>query len=78
MKSFESLQRLNELNIFKHVDLRLDTAKDRHGNPDGLAVTFLVAEYGRLKSTIAANAGTQSGDAVSSIRLYDGLCMTSL
>lgn len=68
VKSFESLQKLNELNIFKHVDLRLDTAKDRHGNAKGLAVTFLVTEHGRLKSTIAANAGTQSGDTVSSTK----------
>lgn len=69
VKSFESLQKLNELNIFKHVDLRLDTAKDRHGNAKGLAVTFLVTEHGRLKSTIAANAGTQSGDTSLSLTL---------
>ena len=66
MKSLESIQRLNELNIFKYVDLRLDTAKDRHGNTEGLAITFLVTEYGMFKSKVAANAGTQSGDAVSS------------
>ena len=65
LSTLQSQQRLSELGIFKHVHVRLDTAKDRHGNTQGLEVVFLVREYGRLRSSLAANAGTQSGDAVS-------------
>ena len=64
MRSLEALQRLQELNTFKHVDIQLDTVKGEGGRREGVEVMFVVEEYGWLASTIAANAGTQSGDAV--------------
>ena len=64
MRSLEALQRLQELNAFKHVDIQLDTVKSEGGRREGVEVMFVVQEYGWLTSTIAANAGTQSGDAV--------------
>lgn len=69
--SLESVQRLEQLGIFKHVSLKLDTAKDSGGKAEGLEVTFIVKELGRVASSLAANAGTQSGDAVSqSVMLF--------
>ena len=65
MRSLESVQRLKELNVFKNVSVKLDTVKGSQGRAKGLEVTFYVRESGRLASTVAANAGTQSGDAVS-------------
>ena len=64
MRSLEALQKLQELNTFKHVDIQLDTVKGEGGRREGVEVMFVVEEYGWLASTIAANAGTQSGDAV--------------
>ena len=64
MRSLEALQRLQELNTFKHVDIQLDTVKGEGRRREGVEVMFVVEEYGWLASTIAANAGTQSGDAV--------------
>lgn len=66
--SLESMERLRELDIFKTVRIRLDaTPRGERGGVAGrgVVVTFLVSEYGRASSTLAANAGTQSGDAVS-------------
>ena len=64
MRSLEALQKLQELNTFKHVGIQLDTVKSEGGRREGVEVMFVVQEYGWLTSTIAANAGTQSGDAV--------------
>ena len=65
IQSLESMQRLQELNIFKHISLKIDTDKRASQVDQSLEVTFIVEEYGWLKSTVSAHAGTQSGDAVS-------------
>ena len=78
-KSEEASERLEALNIFKRVTIELDAkkrSKERGGKQEkggmvkgegerGLEVTFRVKESGRIKSTIGAEAGTQSGGAVS-------------
>ena len=61
-KSLESYNKLESLNIFKEIDLHFDRSR---GKEDGADVTFYVKEHGRLSTSISANAGTQSGDAVS-------------
>ena len=63
IKSFESKQRLSDLEIFKNVSIHLDAPKNSAGSYDGMEVTFHVKEYRMLASSVAANAGTQSGDA---------------
>ena len=65
LKSLESQQRLHDLEIFKNVSIYLDAPKNSAGSHDGIEVTFRVKEYRMLASSVAANAGTQSGDAVS-------------
>lgn len=65
LRSLESMKQLRELNIFKHVDLKIDVDKSGGRAEESLEVTFIVEEHGWLKSTVAAHAGTQSGDAVS-------------
>lgn len=80
MRSLDSMQQLERLKVFRHISLRLDTIKGsrkRKGaelgaevdlaaaGDESIEVTFVVKELGSLSSTIAANAGTQSGDAVS-------------
>ena len=64
IKSLESKQRLSDLEIFKNVSIHLDAPKNGAGSYDGMEVTFHVKEYRMLTSSVAANAGTQSGDAV--------------
>ena len=63
--SLESVDKLKSLNAFKEVNLELDACRDASGELDGAEVTFNVKENGLLASSISANAGTQSGDAVS-------------
>ena len=76
-KSLDSVRQLDQLNIFRNISIRLDTDKKRKGaeptqevdlskvkEDDSIEVTFVVQELGWFSSTIAANAGTQSGDAV--------------
>ena len=93
LKSLDSMQQLERLNIFHHVSLFLDTNKSAKvkgegskarrmeskqevdlsciRNEDSIEVTFVVEEKGLTSYGIAANAGTQSGDAVSAcIILY--------
>lgn len=69
LKSLESQQRLNDLEIFKNVSIHLDAPKSSTGSQDGMEVTFHVKEYRMLSSSVAANAGTQSGDAVGTLPL---------
>ncbi len=64
-RSVLSAQRLEQLGVFRHVSIKLDTVKDGRGKAEGLEVTFVVKELGKVTSSLAANAGTQSGDAVS-------------
>ncbi len=64
-RSVLSAQRLEQLGVFRHVGIKLDTVKDGRGKAEGLEVTFVVKELGKVTSSLAANAGTQSGDAVS-------------
>lgn len=45
--------------------MELNACRDASGELDGAEVTFIVKENGLLASSISANAGTQSGDAVS-------------
>lgn len=99
VRSIDSLHQLEQLNIFRHVAIRLDTDKtpnkgvepkremldtDKGAEPnrevdtlskikedDSIEVTFVVKELGWFSSTIAANAGTQSGDAVSWCLRYE-------
>ena len=63
--SLESMQRLEYLGVFKYINIKIDTAKDERGEVEGMEVTFRVKELGKVTSSLAANAGTQSGDAVS-------------
>ena len=91
VRSLNSMRQLEQLNIFRHVSIRLDTdksakvkwaeSKEEVGpkgeeskqevdlshikDEDSIEVMFVVKEHGWISSTIAANAGTQSGDAVS-------------
>lgn len=87
LRSFDSVNKLEQLKIFRHISIRLDTNKDARASTrgsatkgeeprqevdpsrikenDSIEVTFVVKELGWFSSTIAANAGTQSGDAVS-------------
>ena len=66
MLSLQSVEKLRALNIFKQVELQLDTAKDENSEEiGGLEVSFMVEEYGRISSSLSASAGSQSGDAVS-------------
>ena len=51
------------MSIHAHTHVHMYTCT--HAGRDGVEVTFLVQEHGWLKSTVAAHAGTQSGDAVS-------------
>lgn len=69
LKSLESKQRLKDLEIFKNVSIELDAPKNGAGSHDGMEVTFHVKECRMLTSSIAANAGTQSGDASLSFTL---------
>lgn len=62
--SLESVEKLHELKSFKEIGLELDTSRV-DGRLEGVEVTFNVKEYGLLASSLSANAGTQSGDAVS-------------
>ncbi len=64
-RSLQSMKRLEQLGVFRHIGLRLDTAKDKSGKAEGLEVTFVVTELGSVASSLSASAGTQSGDAVS-------------
>ena len=97
LKSLDSMQQLERLNIFHHVSLFLDTNKSAKvkgegskarrmeskqevdlsciRNEDSIEVTFVVEEKGLTSYGIAANAGTQSGDAVSACII---LCMYSI
>lgn len=63
IKALSSMERLQDMKVFKTVSMKIDT--DKRENKEGVEVTFLVQELGWLKSTLAAHAGTQSGDAVS-------------
>ena len=64
VESLESMQKLRQMDVFKNISLKLDAVR-REGGGGGVVVTFHVKERGRISSTVAANAGTQSGDAVS-------------
>lgn len=76
-QSYEAAERLNDLNIFKNVTIVLDTDKARLGPKRGgsdvggageeqrMEVTFLVKEKRRMSASLGAEAGTQSGEAVS-------------
>lgn len=66
----ESVDRLKSLNAFKEVNLEFGASKNKTGKIDGTEVTFRVKENGLIASSISANAGTQSGDAVSKAVLY--------
>ena len=76
VRSLNALQRLQELNVFKHVHVQLDTVRGEEGKTEGVAVMFVVNEHGWLTSTIAANAGTQSGDAVRFWNVLLWLCVS--
>ncbi len=86
VKLNEASTKLNELNIFKSVNILLDTDKrvsdgsggggvretDRRvrvADDDRVEVTFLVEESSWCKTAFGAEAGTQSGGAVSVGRL---------
>ena len=66
-------ERLDHLNVFNYVGVKLDTDKQKRGKAammgsdkdEELEVTFFVEESGWIKSKIGAEAGTQSGGAVS-------------
>ena len=83
LKTQEAALRLNQLDIFKTIRIEMDTAKPKKGGgghgtgggasgKKGVEVTFDVKERGRVSGGVGAQAGTQSGDAVSGCGLVDG------
>ncbi|CAI8027878.1 Sorting and assembly machinery component 50 homolog [Geodia barretti] len=67
LESVVSMEKLNSLNVFKSINIRLDATngEEEEGGGDsekGVIVTFQVREKKRVKSSLGANVGTQSGD----------------
>lgn len=63
----QSVDKLHSLKIFKEVKLQFDTHRNESGNTEGVEVVFNVKEGRMMTSSLSANAGTQSGDAVSDV-----------
>lgn len=63
--SFKCLQKLSSMDCFKDIQLKYDVARDKEGVVKGVEVIYMVKEAGRLRSSVSANAGTQTSDAVS-------------
>ena len=50
--------------------MKYDTCQDKEGEVKGVEVVYEVKEAGMLKSSLSANAGTQTSDAVSHLKVY--------
>ena len=62
--SYKCRERLQSMNAFKEIDLKYDVCRDKVGVINGVEVIFKVKEAGLIKSSLSANAGTQTSDAV--------------
>ena len=66
------------------MNFELGACRDEKGRIDGAEVIFKVKENGLIASSISANAGTQSGDAVrgcvkyTCIYIYIYVCTTCM
>lgn len=71
-KAEAAADKLREMDLFKFVDVILDTAKPREGGrgtEGGVEVTFVVKEGGRFKGSFGGHGGTQSAGVHGSIAL---------
>ena len=62
--SYKCLERLHSMNVFKEIDLLYDVSRDKEGVVKGVEITYQVTEAGMIRSSLSANAGAQTSDAV--------------
>ena len=62
--SHKCRQRLESMNVFKDIEITYDVCHDKMGVVNGVKVIYKVEEAGLIKSSLSANAGTQTSDAV--------------
>lgn len=63
--SLKCLQKLRFMDCFKDIEIKYDVARNKEGAVKGVEVIYMVKESGRLRSSLSANAGAQTSDAVS-------------